>query len=113
MGLFGFWMLVRRMRSASIPSPPVVPYFILFATLGGWLLVLLTAYFWQWSGMASLGMIYLIIVAPFLTAVLAWKLRYQRALSVFHRCAFIGNIAYPCLIFASLVWATSKGLIGR
>jgi hypothetical protein len=99
------------MRSASIRSPPVIPYFILFATFGGWLLVALTAYFWKWSGMASLGMIYLILVAPFLTAALAWKLRHQRALSVFHRCAFLGNAAYTCLIFASLVWVMSKRLL--
>jgi hypothetical protein len=34
-------------------------------------------------------------VAPLLTAVLAWKLRSQRALSVFHRRAFFGCASYP------------------
>jgi hypothetical protein len=113
MGLVAFWILVRRMKSASIPSPPLIPYFVLFATVGGLLLILLTSYFWYWSGMASLGIIYLVLVAPFLTAFLAWTLRHQRVLSLFHQCAFIANIAYTCLTLAFVVWATSTGLIGR
>jgi hypothetical protein len=56
-----------------VVSPPVVPFFVLFFTLGGWLLVLLTAWFSEWSGLASLGMSYLIFIAPVLTAVLSWR----------------------------------------
>jgi hypothetical protein len=33
-------------------------------TLGGCLTVLLTAWFWEWSGLAALGMLYLIFIAP-------------------------------------------------
>jgi hypothetical protein len=48
-----------------VVSPPAVPFFVLFFTLGGWLLVLLTAWFWEWSGLASLGMLYLIFIARY------------------------------------------------
>ena len=72
---------VRKMSAARIDSPPTVPFFVLFFTLGGWVLVLLTAWLWEWSGLASLGMIYLLLVAPVLTGVMPWKLRSQRTLS--------------------------------
>jgi hypothetical protein len=81
-----------------VVSPPAVPFFVLFFTLGGWLLVLLTAWFWEWSGLASLGMLYLIFIAPVLTAVLSWRLRAQRNLSKFHTCAFYLSGAYTCFI---------------
>jgi hypothetical protein len=60
--------------------------------------VLLTVWFWEWSGMASLGMLYLILIAPVLTAVMSWKLRHQRALSRFHAWAFYLCMACTCLV---------------
>jgi hypothetical protein len=113
MGVFTFWKLYRRMRDANIPAPPIIPCFILFFTLGGWLLVVLTGFLWFWSGMASLGVFYLIFVAPLLTAILAWKLRCQRALSVFHQYAFLGCATYPCVIIVGLVGGLNIGFIGR
>jgi hypothetical protein len=98
LGVGVFWALIHKMRSAMVVSPPVVPYFILFFTLGGWLTVLLTVWFWEWSGMASLGMLYLILVAPILTAFMSWRLRLQRTLSRFHAWAFYLSMACTCLV---------------
>jgi hypothetical protein len=64
MGLSAYGLLVWRMRTAGIPRAPIVAFFILFATLGGWLLVVLTGLFWVWSGMATLGALYLIWSPP-------------------------------------------------
>ena len=80
-GVATYAMLLRKMVAARIDSPPTVPFSVLFFTLGGWVLVLLTAWLWEWSGLASLGMIYLLLVAPVLTGVMPWKLRSQRTLS--------------------------------
>src|ERR1700759_956757 len=93
------------MRSARVVSPPDIPFFILFFTLGGFLTVLLTVGFWEWSGLASLGVAYLIFVAPVLTAFLSWLLRVQRSLSKFHACAFYVSIAYTFLIVLGVPWA--------
>jgi hypothetical protein len=98
LGVGVFWALIHKMRSAMVVSPPVVPYFILFFTLGGWLTVLLTVWFWEWSGMASLGMLYLILVAPILTAFMSWRLRIQRKLSRFHAWAFYLSTACTCVV---------------
>jgi TonB family protein len=98
LGIGAYVLLNRRMRRALVPSPPVVSYFILFATFGGWLLVVLTALFWVWSSMASLGVGYLIFIAPIVTTILAWRLRQSRSLSAYHHYAFLASIAYTGLI---------------
>jgi hypothetical protein len=103
LGLTVFVLLCRKMQR-TIQSPPFVSYFILFATLGGWLMVSLTALFWRWSGMASLGVAALILVAPFVTAGAAINLRNRRTLSAFHRGAYFASIAYSCLTLPALGW---------
>jgi len=88
-----------------VQSPPFVHYFILFATYGGWLVVFLTALFWEWSGMASLGFFCLVLLAPFVTAGLAFSLRGSYGLSVFHRVAYIASLVYSGLMVATVgVW---------
>jgi hypothetical protein len=112
LGVLVFLALVHKMRSAMVVSPPIIPFFILFFTLGGCLTVLLTAWFWEWSGLASLGMVYLIFIAPVLTAFMSWRLRIQRTLSRFHACAFYLGMAYTCLIAIGvpLAFATHFGM---
>ena len=102
LGLAAYLVLIWHMRRIGVVSPPTLAYFILFFTLGGWCQVLLTAWFWEWSGMASLGTFYLIFIAPFLTALMAWRLRFRRAASTFHTCAFLLCGLYSCLIAAGL-----------
>jgi hypothetical protein len=103
LGVIAFGLLCRRMRLAQIPSPPFVAYFVLFATFGGWLMVLLTALFWEWSGMASLGFFYLVLVSPFVMAALGLSLHSRRALSGFHHSAFFASICYSGLMVATIL----------
>ncbi len=35
----GFWCLCRRMTRAAIRKPPTIPYFCLFGSVGGYLLI--------------------------------------------------------------------------
>ena len=97
-GAIAFLLLCRRMSRADISSPPYFSWFVLFGTFGGWLLVVLTALFWEWSGMASIGVFGLVLVAPFVTAALALSLRTRRALSRFHQGAFATSAAYSGLM---------------
>ena len=114
LGVVVFGLLCRWMCRARVPSPPFLSYFILFATFGGWLVVLLTALFWEWSGMASLGVFFLALVTPFVTAALAWSLRRRRALSSFHRSAFIASIGYSSvMILLDICWIGRVGILGR
>src|SRR5882724_11427396 len=81
LGGVAFILLCRKMRRMDIQSPPFFYLFILFSTYGGWLMVGLTALFWEWSGVASLGCLYLLLIAPFVTSGIAFSLRSSYALS--------------------------------
>lgn len=65
-------------------------------------MVCLTALFWKWSGMASVGIFLLILIAPFVTAGIAFSLRNRRALSGFHQGAYIASTAYSALTLMTL-----------
>lgn len=111
-GVAFFLALCFRMRKARIPSPPFVPWFIIFFSVGGWLLIALTVFFWKWSGLASIGFVFLVLVVPWITAGAAWRLRGRRLISSFHRFAFLGGVTYSGLmLLLALVWAGY--LLGR
>jgi len=97
-GLQVFYWLRNRMRSSGVERPLAIHLFLTFVAYGGWLMVILTAVFWYWSGIASIGLVYLVFVAPIVMTVLAVTLYRQRGLSRYHRGLFIASAAYPCLI---------------
>ena|SRR5687768_8213002 len=82
------------MNKEKIKNPPVLELFILFATYGGMLLVILTALFWEWSAMASLGTFYLVLIAPVAVGSLAWWYRTRRKESKYHRLTFDLSVGY-------------------
>jgi hypothetical protein len=59
-GLVAFVWASRRVPVSELTS--VVPMFSAAFCCGGLLLVVLTSFFWQWSGMASIGMFFLMLV---------------------------------------------------
>ena len=61
-------------------------------------MVVLTSLFWYWSGMASLGAMYLILIAPVIMTLLAIVLFRQRRLSQHHFGSFIASGMYPCVL---------------
>lgn len=113
LGAGAFLFLCWRMIQAQIQLPPFFSYFVLFCVYGGWLIVALTAGFWEWSGMASIGVAGLVFVAPFVTASLARNLRQQRGLSGFHRGAYFLSIGYCGIMLAAVltwiaIWVFAK-----
>jgi hypothetical protein len=108
----GLYLRLRdRMIEAGIPKPPIVPFFILFATYGGWLLVGLTFLLWYWSVMATLGLAYLILIAPIVMLALAVRLYKRRNLSSFHFGAFATSAAYVPFLIA--VWVLRRVIVGN
>jgi hypothetical protein len=97
-GLQIFIWLRNSIRAAGIERPPIISLFIIIATYGGWIMVVLTLLFWHWSGMALFGLIYLVFVAPIVLTVLAVMLYRQRGLSRYHLGLFIASSIYPCLV---------------
>ena len=86
-GLIMFLKLSTKMKLEMI-YPPILEFFIIFATYGGLLLVMLTSIFWKWSGLASLGTFYLILVAPILLILIAYQQFKKRRVSKYHDWAF-------------------------
>ena len=102
-GLIIFFWLRDQMREQKIERPPIVPLFIIFATYGGLLMVVLTVLLWRGSGMASLGLAYLVLLAPIVMTILAVTLYRQRRLSQYHFGSFIASGIYPCIVIPTVV----------
>src|SRR2546429_9029162 len=92
LGATVFALLCRKMQQTHVQSPPFLSYFILFAIFGDWLMVCLTALFWRWSGMASIGIAGLVLVAPFVTAGVEISLRSRQTFFFFNRHAPLANL---------------------
>jgi hypothetical protein len=108
-GVLAFVRLTRRMARAGVSDPPVARLFMLFATYGGWLLVGLTGLFWYWSGMASAGVAYLLLVAPLVALGIAAATFRRRAASPYHRATFWAAALYAPAVAA--LWAVTAALV--
>jgi hypothetical protein len=84
-GLILCVLFCRLMVKQNVPEPPYITYFFLFFTFGGWLLVLLIAFFWSWSGMASIGVFYLMWFAPLIALAVGIVQYSNRGDSAFRR----------------------------
>jgi hypothetical protein len=69
-----FLLLVTRLQRAGSAGRLVLPYFLIHFFYGGLLLILLTAFFWSWSGMASLGALVCVFIGPVVLLAQAWWL---------------------------------------
>ena len=97
-GALLYLSIVRRMLDQQIKDPPVISLFIIFATWGSLLVLVLTRFFWYWSGMATLGLAYLVFLAPIAMGVIAVRIYLDRKLSRFHKGAFVASVAYVPVI---------------
>jgi hypothetical protein len=93
-GFLYFWQLKNRMENKNIKDAPTAELFIIFATYGGMMLVALTTLFWKWSGLASLGTFYLIIVAPILMGLIAYRNRENKEKSKYHNWTYKSGLLY-------------------
>ena len=110
-GIMFFIDLVRKMRFEKVENPPVIELFLIFATYGGLLLVILTSLFWKWSGMASIGTFYLIIIAPIIMGIISYKTHKNKTISKYHNWFYKVSLSYyiiaPIIIF-TLIYSIMK-----
>ena len=76
-------------------------------------MIVLTLLFWYWSGMALIGLLYLVFVAPIVMIVFAWTLYSQRRLSRYHSASFIASGIYPFIIGALALARIVFGSLAR
>lgn len=93
-GLLYFLKIRKQMSLEKIPNPPETELFVVFATYGGLLILILTAFFWKWSGAASLGFLYLILGAPILILIKGKSLYNARETSKYHMWVYNSSIYY-------------------
>lgn len=93
-GLIIYMRLLTKLRTYNLISSLGIYFFVIFLTYGGLLMVLLTSLFWQWSGLASLGMFYLFFPAPVLMAVTAYYNNKLKSVSRYHFLAFRSGLFY-------------------
>lgn len=97
-GLLYFIHLRDKMVKAQVTNPPVIELLLVFAIYGVLLIIILTAFFWEWSAPASLGVIFIVFIAPILMAFISVRLQTNKGLSKYHLA--IQNAAlYYFLIF--------------
>jgi len=106
-GLLYFLQLRKQMKRENIQNPPTIALFVIFVAYGGLLLVLLTGLFWYWSGMASLGLFFLIFVMPILMGIITYRHRHTKFVSKYHWRTYELGLAYflisICIYIAILV----------
>lgn len=93
-GLLYYLWIISQMRKNRVPQAPAIELFIIFSTYGGLLLTILTTLFWKWSLMASLGSVYLILVAPIIMAIIVFKHNKTRSISTYHNGVYVSGLLY-------------------
>jgi len=86
----------------SKKNRPIIELFIIFMTYVGLFFVVLTELFWHWSAMASLGTFYLILGAPILMAIIAYRHRKTKTISKYHKATYILALAYFVVLVITL-----------
>ena len=102
LGWLLFNKLKQKMRDENVIEPPILELQLIFFTYGGLLLILYTALFWVWSGMASLGCFYLVFGAPIVMVALLFRLNEKKTLSPYH--IWIFRLSYLYLIFMPVIF---------
>ena len=108
-GIFGYIRIRVKMKDENIEMPPVIRLFFIFLSYGGMIMLIVTSFLVHWSGMASLGLFYLIFVAPVITGFIAFLNKNDKEKSKYHNLAFILAIAYIPLLAVYLIIIASFG----
>ncbi|KQN38301.1 hypothetical protein ASE92_02380 [Pedobacter sp. Leaf41] len=93
-GLLYSLMLIRQIKNEEILNAPIPELLMVFVTYGGLLLVVLTTLLWKWSGMASVGSLYLTLVAPIFMGLIAYRHRQTKTISKYHNWTYISGLLY-------------------
>jgi len=97
-GLLYFLKLKKQMERENIQDKPTNELFLIFVNYGGLILVVLTELFWYWSRLASLGVFYLILVAPFVMGIVAYRNWRKKTISKYHKWTYILGLAYTVVV---------------
>ncbi|MCD7712893.1 MAG: hypothetical protein LUJ25_09400 [Firmicutes bacterium] len=116
-GVVFYFRLLRKMRKEQVERPPRGALFLLFAIYGCLVMEIFMGFCWYWSGMASLGILFLAIFAPVVCGVIALRYRHNTGLSVYHRAVFRMAVGYllgeAVVIGVGMVWLLVHSLFNQ
>ncbi len=104
LGLILYVFMIRKMENANLEYTPKGEYFAIFFVYGGILIILLTEFFWKWSGLASLGAFFLISIAPIILGIIAFSLYKKRMKSKYNLWAFRLSFFYELIVSAVIIF---------
>lgn len=93
-GVLLYVLLLRSIHPVALRRHVSLPLFILFAHCGALLLIILSVAADAWSGMATLGFLYLVSIGVFVMAGLTRYTYLHRSDNVWYRYLFTGCMVY-------------------
>jgi hypothetical protein len=104
-----FFVLIWDMEKKKIQTQPIIELTALFATYGLLLLVVFTGVFYKWT-QSSILYVYLVLCAPILMGVIAYRLSPSRELSKYHNRIYKLAIMYYLIgpIILGVLYFTGK-----
>lgn len=93
-GVVFYIRLLRKVRREQVERVPRGSLFLLFAIYGCVVMEVFMGLYWQWSGMASLGLLFLAVFAPVVCGVITLRHRHNTGLSKYHRVVFRMAVGY-------------------
>ena len=93
-GLLSFILLSQKIKRENIVNPPRFQLLLIFATYGVLLLIILIELVSLWSGLASLGVLYLIIGGPILMGIIAKRMHKNKLQSKYHLIVYRASLLY-------------------
>jgi hypothetical protein len=101
-GIVIFFRLCRRLKAQGESPGVLVLLFWLFFCWGGVVVIGLTALFWSWSGMASLGAFFVLFISPFVVLPATIGVRYLTRDSALAESAWMSCVIYYILVGIAL-----------
>jgi len=102
-GLIFYIKLCIEMHK-EIKLPPYIGLFLIFLIYGDMLQIIFTALFWKWSGLASIGTLFLILIAPILLPCTGLLYQKQKDSSIYHKCVYILSVNYIFIFIGIMVY---------
>jgi hypothetical protein len=91
-----FMVLCGKMRIEKVPHPPYIPYFVLFGSLGGWILSH-TLFTKMWvMGLVIIASFAIASTAAIIVSLVLLLITYKR--TPYHNIALVGSLAYIAYI---------------
>jgi hypothetical protein len=91
-----FMILCGKMKIEKVPHPPYIPYFVLFGSLGGWILSY-TLFIKMWMmGIMIILSFAIASTAAIIVSLIMLLITYKR--TPYHNIALVGSLAYIAYI---------------